>query len=182
MATEFSELCSKLITKIYILAIRHNFALFSSRDILPVLEDPTLMCELCYAISDHCRKLPCPLDAILALEARGFLFGPTVAMNLKIPFVPVRKKGKLPGQTIQASYAKEYGLDELAIQREALKPGMSVLILDDLIATGGSLRATVDLVQKAGAKVAEVLTIIELKDLKGREKLQDVPITCILQY
>ncbi|RCN32606.1 putative adenine phosphoribosyltransferase [Ancylostoma caninum] len=110
------------------------------RDIMPLFANPSLVQDLCSAIAHHIRTDVGKVDAVAALEARGFLFGPTVAMSLGVPFVPIRKKGKLPGDCVQASYMKEYGEDTVEVQKDAMKLGWKVVILDDLLATGGTLR------------------------------------------
>uniref|UniRef100_A0AC34R0J1 Adenine phosphoribosyltransferase n=1 Tax=Panagrolaimus sp. JU765 TaxID=591449 RepID=A0AC34R0J1_9BILA len=141
-------------------------------DIMPLFHDPKLVDDLCKAIANHLRSdHPDGIDAITALEARGFMFGPQIAIDLGIPFVPIRKKGKLPGPTIQASYVKEYGVDTVEIQKDALKAGQKVVIIDDLLATGGTLNAAIQLMEKAGTKVVESFVIVELTELKGRQTL-----------
>ncbi|KAL6731228.1 hypothetical protein Aduo_002117 [Ancylostoma duodenale] len=158
------------------------------RDIMPLFANPSLVQDLCTAIAHHIRTDVGKVDAVAALEARGFLFGPTVAMMLGVPFVPIRKKGKLPGDCVQASYVKEYGEahfffnDVVEVQKDAMKPGWKVVIVDDLLATGGTLKAAVDVVQKAGAKVAEAFVLIELAPLRGRERIPGIPVTTLLGY
>ncbi len=119
-------------------------------------------------------------DIILGIESRGFLTGVPVAANLNLPFGMIRKKGKLPGQTIEQSYALEYGQDTIEIQETLLKPGMKAVILDDLLATGGTMRASIDLVRKSGATVALTSCLIELYELGGAEKI-DAPFTSLLK-
>ncbi|VDK54681.1 unnamed protein product [Cylicostephanus goldi] len=153
---------------------------------MPLFANPKLIRELCSATAEHIRKDVGKVDAIVGLEARGFLFGPIVAMFLEVAFVPIRKQGKLPGQCLQASYAKEYGearvIDIVEIQQDALKPGSKVVIIDDLLATGGTLKAAVDVVEKAHAQVAEAFVIIELVPLHGRERNSKIPVTSVLKY
>ncbi len=120
------------------------------------------------------------VDAILGLEARGFIFGAAVAQWLKVPFIPVRKAGKLPVPSLKACYEKEYGPDCLEIEIGALSPGAQVVIVDDLIATGGTALAACELAEKSGARVLEVACLIELPFLKAREKLP-CPLFTILQ-
>ena len=122
------------------------------------------------AVSYGSRKI----DAVVGLDARGFLLGPAVAQRLGCGFVPVRKQGKLPGECVQATYVKEYGEDVFEMQRDALAPGSRVLVIDDLIATGGSAMAAGELVKKCGSSVVEYVFIVSLPFLKGEEKL-DAP-------
>uniref|UniRef100_A0A7M4FVS3 adenine phosphoribosyltransferase n=1 Tax=Crocodylus porosus TaxID=8502 RepID=A0A7M4FVS3_CROPO len=116
------------------------------------------------------------------LDARGFLFGPPLALRLGVGFVPVRKKGKLPGPTETASYALEYGQAELEIQRDAVEPGKKVVLVDDLLATGGTMRAACELMKRLKAEVLECLVVIELLSLKGAEKLLPFHCHSLLQY
>lgn len=121
-------------------------------------------------------------DAVVGLEARGFLIGAPVAYAAKKGFVPVRKKGKLPRETVSAQYALEYGTAEVEIHRDSLKQGDRVVIIDDLLATGGTLEAAVRLVEQLGGEVVKVISLIELTDLKGREKLKRYDVETILSY
>jgi len=121
------------------------------------------------------------IDVIVGLDARGFLFGPSLALKLGCAFVPVRKAGKLPGNCVKVSYQKEYGEDFFEMQREAVKPGQKVLIVDDIIATGGSAAAAGELVRMCQGEVVEYVFILELEFLKGREKLGGVPVYTLLQ-
>lgn len=120
--------------------------------------------------------------AIVAVEARGYIFGAPLADRLGLAFVPVRKPGKLPGDTISQDYDLEYGSNTLEIHKDALEPGARVVIIDDLIATGGSAMATVELVRKLGAEVVGFGAIIELAFLDGRSKLGDVPVESLLSF
>jgi len=122
------------------------------------------------------------IDAVLAVESRGFIFGGALAYKLRAGFVPVRKKGKLPSKTFQAAYSLEYGEDTLEIHQDAITPGERVLLIDDLLATGGTLGAVIDLVKKLKGEIAEIAFIIELKDLKGRSKLSDFPVYSMIKY
>jgi len=121
-------------------------------------------------------------DAVVGLEARGFLIGAPVAYAAKKGFVPVRKKGKLPRETVSAQYALEYGTAEVEIHRDSLKQRDRVVIIDDLLATGGTLEAAVRLVEQLGGEVVKVISLIELTDLKGREKLKRYDVETILSY
>ncbi|VDK44806.1 unnamed protein product [Anisakis simplex] len=133
---------------------------------------PALLDELCHAIAEHARaEIPVAIDAVAGLEARGFLFGPQIAIALNVPFVAIRKKGKLPGKTISQEYAKEYGTDLIEVQADAVPVGSKVLLVDDLLATGGTLTAAISLIEKAGGEVAEAFTLIELTYLSPRKAL-----------
>ncbi|KAL0573919.1 adenine phosphoribosyltransferase [Marasmius crinis-equi] len=155
-------------------------------DIFPILRNPTafetLITHFLHRLTSHTipRSSSKKIDVIVGLDARGFLLGPILALRLGAAFVPVRKKGKLPGQTVSAVYEKEYGNDIFEMQTDAIKPGQSVVIVDDLIATGGSAKAAGELVAKQGGKTLEYLFIIELMFLKGGEKL-DAPTYSIVQ-
>ena len=119
---------------------------------------------------------------IAGAEARGFLLGMPVAYNLSIPFVPVRKKGKLPCDTVTASYDLEYGSAEIEIDKTAIKKGDRVVLVDDLIATGGTMKASISLIEKLGGEVAGIAALIELVDLKGREILSPYRVESVIQY
>jgi adenine phosphoribosyltransferase len=123
------------------------------------------------------------IDYIVALESRGFIFGMPVAYNLNAGFIPIRKPGKLPFKTIKESYVLEYGTDSVEIHEDAIKKGDRVLIVDDLLATGGTASAACNLVTKTGATIVACTFLIELKDLKGRDKLpKDVEVLSMLEY
>ncbi|KIK65349.1 hypothetical protein GYMLUDRAFT_348604 [Collybiopsis luxurians FD-317 M1] len=155
-------------------------------DIFPILRDPiafeTLITHFMHRLTSHTiPSIPSKkVDVVVGLDARGFLLGPIIALRLGAVFVPVRKKGKLPGTCVNATYEKEYGSDSFEMQSDAIKPGQSVIIIDDLIATGGSAKAAGELVVKLGGKTAEYLFIIELAFLKGGSKL-DAPVYSIIQ-
>jgi len=123
-----------------------------------------------------------PVELVVGIEARGFIFAPTVAYALNAGFVPVRKPGKLPAPTHRAVYQLEYGTDSLEIHQDAIQPGQRVLIVDDLIATGGTAKAVVDLVQVMGGIVLGFAFLVELEFLNGRDRLADYQITSILKY
>lgn len=122
------------------------------------------------------------IDAIVGIESRGFLFSAPLAYNLGIGVVPVRKPGKLPADTYQESYELEYGTNVLEIHKDALQPGARVIVIDDLLATGGTVAAARSLVERVGATVVEAAFLIELTFLNGREKLTDCPIFSLIQY
>lgn len=121
------------------------------------------------------------IDMVISVEARGFIFGSAVAYKMGVGLVPVRKKGKLPYHTHSITYDLEYGQDTLEIHQDALTKGAKVLIVDDLLATGGTTRATVDLIEKVGGKVEGIAFLIELLPLKGRDKLKDYPVFSIIK-
>ena len=122
------------------------------------------------------------ITLVVGIESRGFILGAAVADRIGAGFVPVRKLGKLPAETIRASYHLEYGSDSLEMHRDAIARGQKVLIVDDLLATGGTARATVDLVRQLGADVVGIQFLIELLDLKGRERLTGENVRAVLQY
>jgi len=122
------------------------------------------------------------VDLVLGMEARGFIFAPPVAYALKAGFVPVRKPGKLPAATVQASYELEYGTDSLEIHQDAIQSGQRVLIVDDLIATGGTAKATAGMVESMGATVVGLAFVVELTFLNGRDKLTKYDVRSILKY
>jgi adenine phosphoribosyltransferase len=119
---------------------------------------------------------------IVGPEARGFIFGCPVATNLGIGFIPVRKPGKLPRQAISVSYDLEYGSNQLCMHKDAIKPGDRVMVIDDLLATGGTMEATVELVEKLGGNVVGLAFLIELSDLNGRDKIQNHDILTLIKY
>jgi adenine phosphoribosyltransferase len=122
------------------------------------------------------------IDYVVAVESRGFIFGAALAYKLGAGFIPVRKKGKLPAETISAEYSLEYGVDSLHMHKDALKAGAKVLIVDDLLATGGTAAAACQLTQQLKAKIAGIVFLIELSDLKGRAKLSGLPVFSLIQY
>lgn len=150
------------------------------KDITPLIGDGeafryTTDCFVAYAKEKKA-------DLIVGPDARGFIFGTPVANFLKIGFVPVRKPGKLPRETIEESYELEYGSNTLCLHKDDIKPGQNVLIVDDLLATGGTIQATIRLIEKAGAKVVGIAFLIELSFLNGREKFKDYPIYTLITY
>lgn len=121
-------------------------------------------------------------DVIAGLEARGFIFGMPLAYNLHKPFIPIRKKGKLPRETVSETYDLEYGTATIEVHKEDILPGQKVLLVDDLLATGGTIRAGIKLVERLGAKVAGVLVILELAGLNGRAVLEGYDVTSLITY
>lgn len=122
------------------------------------------------------------IDVIIGLESRGFIFGMPIAYNLNKPFIPVRKKGKLPCETVSMSYDLEYGTAEIEIHKDAIKPGQKVVIIDDLIATGGTVEAAAKLVEQLGGEVVKVVFLMELAGLNGRKKLEGYDVTSVICY
>jgi len=122
------------------------------------------------------------IDVVVAVESRGFIFGGALAERLGAGFVPVRKKGKLPHKTLSVTYSLEYGEDTLQIHEDALQPDEKVLLIDDLLATGGTMAAVIDLVKKLKAEIIESAFVIELTDLKGRANLEGVPVYSMVKY
>ncbi|NWY65741.1 APT phosphoribosyltransferase, partial [Erithacus rubecula] len=153
-------------------------------DISPLLKDPVAFRALIDLLEDHVKASFPKIDLIVGecLDSRGFLIGPPLAQRLGIGFVPVRKKGKLPGATQSVSYSLEYGKAELEIQSDAVEPGQKVVIVDDLLATGGTMCAACELLKRLKAEILECLVVIELKALKGSEKLNSIPFYSLLQY
>jgi adenine phosphoribosyltransferase len=149
-------------------------------DITTLLKDKTGLKNVIDALTERVR--PLQPDAVLGIEARGFIFAPALAYNLGVGFVPVRKPKKLPAETERISYELEYGIDTLEVHKDAIKPGMNVVIADDLLATGGTSLASVRLVEKLGGKVAALTFVIELEFLKGRDRLNGYDVVSLLKY
>ncbi|MHC4557742.1 MAG: adenine phosphoribosyltransferase [Planctomycetota bacterium] len=150
------------------------------RDITPLLADPkafeAAVNALCADYTDE------GIEYVAAVEARGFIFGAAVAEKLGAGFVPIRKKGKLPGQTESISYDLEYGTDTLEVHRDVIKSRAKVLMVDDLLATGGTMAAACRLIEKITGQVAGIVFLVELTGLQGREKIADYKITSIISY
>ena len=149
-------------------------------DITTVLKDKAGFRRIIDALTEQIR--PLKPDAVLGIEARGFIFAPALAYHLGAGFVPVRKPNKLPAETERISYELEYGMDTLEVHKDAVRPGMRVVIADDLLATGGTSLASVRLVEKLGGQVAAVSFVIELEALKGRERLAGYSVVSLLKY
>ncbi len=150
------------------------------RDITTLLSDAVAFGEVVELLADRYRASS--IDAVVGVEARGFILGGAVAYALRTGFVPVRKPGKLPWTTIREDYELEYGRDAVEMHADAVAPGSRVVILDDLLATGGTALATARLVERAGALVQEIVFMIELSFLEGRSKLRDYPVFSLIQY
>ena len=150
------------------------------RDITPLMGDGQAFHYATKLMEDYAKKLN--VDVIVGPESRGFIFGCPVAYSLNVGFVPVRKPGKLPRETVSAEYALEYGTNELHMHSDSIKKGQRVLIVDDLLATGGTVKATIELIEKLGGIVAGCAFLIELDDLKGREKIGDYAYKVLMHY
>ena len=150
------------------------------RDITSILQDADGLHLAIDSLQDLIKDVD--VDVIVGAESRGFIFGMPMAYNLHKPFVPVRKKGKLPCETISQSYDLEYGQAEIEIHKDAFKPGQKVVIVDDLIATGGTMEAAVKLIEELGGEVVKILFLMELAGLKGREKLKGYDVASVIRY
>lgn len=150
------------------------------RDITTLLKDKKAFKQAVDTLADKYKNKK--IDMVVAVEARGFILGGAIAHRLNAGFVPVRKKGKLPAATNSVTYALEYGTDTLEIHHDALSPNDNVLIVDDLLATGGTVRAVTDLIKQLKAKIVSIAFLIELTDLKGRDKLSGFPIFSLIKY
>ena len=150
------------------------------KDITPVLADARLFSGSIDLMTQHFK--PGTVDAVVGIDARGFIFAAAAAVNLDAGFVPVRKKGKLPYQTHEQEYNLEYGTATVAVHVDALKPGSRVLLIDDLLATGGTAAAAAALVQKLGAHILEISFLIELSFLAGRQKLSQYPVRSLVVF
>ncbi|MBW8864416.1 MAG: adenine phosphoribosyltransferase [Verrucomicrobia bacterium] len=150
------------------------------KDITPVLADARLFSGAIDLVTD--KYSAGSVDAVVGIDARGFIFAAAAAKKLNAGFVPVRKKGKLPYSTIEQDYALEYGHATVAMHTDALKPGARVLLVDDLLATGGTSAAAAALVQKLGGNIVEAVFLIELKFLDGRKKLDGFPVRSLVVY
>ncbi|KAK1767041.1 adenine phosphoribosyltransferase [Phialemonium atrogriseum] len=190
-AASASELAS---TKISLLGALRSFPDFpipgiNFIDIMPLFQDPTIHASLLRALKLQVQEFGLSSDnttvtkpdVIVGLDARGFLFGPSLALQFDASFVPVRKQGKLPGPCVTATYEKEYGADFFQMQEGAIKPGQKVLVVDDIIATGGSAAAAGSLVKQLGGDLMGYLFILEIPFLKGREKLGGLPTVTLLE-
>jgi adenine phosphoribosyltransferase len=150
------------------------------KDVTTLIRDADAFREVIDRMTEHYADTD--VDLVVAIEARGYILGAPLAYALGAGFVPVRKPGKLPAKTISESYTLEYGTNTLEIHEDAIKPGQWVLVVDDLLATGGSARATVNLVERLGGKVAGVAFMIELDFLHGRDKLEGYDVLSLIYY
>lgn len=150
------------------------------RDITPLLQDVNAFRNVINVFADRYRNSR--IDAVVAVESRGFVFGAPLAYEMGVPIVPARKEGKLPAATHRAEYTLEYGKAAMEIHVDAVAPGQGVLLLDDLLATGGTLEASAKLVEMAGGVIQDIGVVIELLDLQGRRRLDNYEIFSLLQY
>jgi adenine phosphoribosyltransferase len=150
------------------------------RDITPLLAAPEAFKHVVDTFAEHCRRRE--IEAIVGIESRGFIFGTPLAYILDVPFVPVRKSGKLPAAVMSVEYALEYGTAQLDIHKDALHAGQRVVIVDDLLATGGTAAAAAKLVELIGGSVEEFLFLVELGALDGRQKLRGYEMTALISY
>jgi adenine phosphoribosyltransferase len=149
-------------------------------DITTLLKDPKGLATLIDALAQY--YIDKDIDLVLGIEARGFIFGPALAYRLNAGFVPVRKPKKLPGPTARVTYDLEYGSDTLEIHVDAIEPGQRVVLVDDLLATGGTMEATIKLVQQLGGTIAGLGFAVELDFLKGRDRFKDYDVFSLLHY
>jgi adenine phosphoribosyltransferase len=152
----------------------------SFKDITPVLKDPAAYRYVIDRMYDEYKDAR--VDLVLGVESRGFLFGAPLAVKLGRGFIPVRKPGKLPRERISASYALEYGVDALEVHRDAVRDGQRVVLVDDVLATGGTIAACAQLVRKLGGEVVGVCFLMELTFLMGRQKLEGEKVFSVVQY
>jgi adenine phosphoribosyltransferase len=150
------------------------------KDITTLLGDPEVFSETIEQL--HHAVGAMEIDAIAGVESRGFIFGTPLAMKLGVGFIPIRKPGKLPAETIQEEYTLEYGTNTVEMHTDAVSDGMRVLVVDDLLATGGTAEATCKLIERGGGTVVATLFIIELEFLNGREKLQNHDVISLISY
>lgn len=150
------------------------------RDVTSILQDADGL-KLAIDSMQECLK-DIEVDVIVGTESRGFMFGVPIAYNLHKPFVPVRKKGKLPCETVSRSYDLEYGSATIEMHRDSIKPGQKVAVIDDLIATGGTVEAAVKLIEELGGEVVKIVFLMELAGLKGREKLAGYDVASVIRY
>lgn len=152
----------------------------SFKDITTLLKEGKVYREAIDALRELIKEKE--IDLIAGPEARGFVIGAPLAYSLGIGFIPIRKSGKLPAETIEEDYALEYGKDKLAMHADAIQPGQKVLIADDLLATGGTIATSINLVRRLGGEVVGAAFLIELLELNGRDKLQGVDVVSLLKY
>ncbi|XP_074593555.1 adenine phosphoribosyltransferase [Brevipalpus obovatus] len=150
-------------------------------DVLPILAEPKALHDTIEIFVEQINQISGTVDYVVGIEARGFLFGTLVAQRLNCPFIPLRKPGKLPGKVRKQTYALEYGEDSIEIKEDAIKPKSNCVLIDDLLATGGTMGAGIKLIESIGSNVILSLVIIELLDLKGRNKVSS-PIYSIFQF
>ena len=150
------------------------------RDVTSILQDADGLHLAIDLIQEKLKDVD--FDVVVGPESRGFIFGVPIAYNLHKPFVPIRKKGKLPRETVSVSYDLEYGSAEIEMHKDSIKPGQKVVIVDDLIATGGTIEAAIKLVEQLGGEVVKVVFLMELAGLKGRERLNGYDVASVICY
>lgn len=150
------------------------------RDVTSILEDPEGLQLSIRELQDKLEGMD--FNIVIGPESRGFIFGMPIAYNLHKPFVLVRKKGKLPRETVSAKYDLEYGSAEIEMHKDSIKPGQKVVLIDDLIATGGTIEAAAKLVEELGGEVVRIIFLMELAGLKGRERLKDYDVASVIRY
>lgn len=150
------------------------------KDINPVIQDAAAFREIIDRMLEYARGRE--VDAVAGIESRGFMFGAPIALALNVGFVPVRKLGKLPGETLRAEYSLEYGTNTVEIQKDAVKSGQRVLIVDDLLATGGTSAAAAELIEQLGGDVAGMVFMVELGFLNGRDALAEYDLYSLIEY
>jgi len=150
------------------------------KDITPILGDPTLFAEVVAGLAE--RYQPMRIDKIAAMESRGFIFGAPLAEKIGAGFVPLRKFGKLPHTTVAETFNLEYGTETLEVHTDAIAPGERVLVIDDLLATGGTAEAAIRLVKRIGGEVVEIAFVVELAFLKGRGRLAGIPVYSMVVF
>ena len=150
------------------------------RDITPLMANGEVFKQACDELTEFAKDLN--IDVVAGPESRGFIFGCPISSNLGVGFIPIRKPNKLPRETVSVSYSLEYGTNTLCMHKDAIKPGQRVLIVDDLLATGGTIKAAIDLVEILGGIVAGICFLIELEDLKGRELLTGYNVKTLMKY
>lgn len=150
------------------------------RDVTSVLQDKDSLKLSIDSMMEEIKGLD--FDVIVGPESRGFIFGVPIAYNMNKAFIPVRKKGKLPCETIEMEYELEYGTATIEMHKDAIKPGQKVVIIDDLIATGGTIEAITKLIEQLGGEVVKIVFLMELEGLKGREKLEGYEVASIIRY
>ena len=151
------------------------------RDITTMIENGAAYHQAIEQLAAQVSELGA-IDVIAAPEARGFIFAAPIAFALKLPLIPIRKPGKLPYKTVTFTYELEYGSDSLQMHADSVKPGMRVLLVDDLLATGGTIKACKDLIEQEGGQVIGATFLMELAGLKGRDKINDIPVCTLISY
>jgi adenine phosphoribosyltransferase len=150
------------------------------KDITTLLKDPDAFLEVIDVLADHYADET--IDLVAAIESRGFIFGAPLAYELAAGFVPIRKPGKLPADKISASYTLEYGTNVLEIHQDAVQPGQRVLLVDDVLATGGSAKAAAELIEKLGGKVVGIAFVVDITALKGMDKLEGYEVFSLIKF